>query len=55
MKEYIAVFRYNGEIINLEFASNANSREKLIAAAKSWICDYIGPNAIYQFINVFPK
>ena len=55
MKEYIVVFRYNGELINLEFASNANSQEKLIAAAKSWICDYIGPNAIYQFIKVFPK
>lgn len=55
MKEYIVVFRYNGELINLEFSSNVNSQEKLINAAKSWICDYLGPNAIYQFIKVVPK
>lgn len=55
MKEYIVVFRYDGELINLELASNANSQEKLIDAAKRWICDYLGPNAIYQFIKVVPK
>ena len=28
MKEYIAIFEYNGEIQNLEFVSNSNSQEK---------------------------
>lgn len=55
MKEYIAVFRYNGEIMNLEFSSKSISQESLIAAAKQWICDYLGPGAIYQFIQVIPK
>ena len=27
MKEYIAIFEYNGEIQNLEFVSNSNSQE----------------------------
>lgn len=55
MKEYIAIFRYDGEIMNLEFVSNTNSREKLIVDAKMWICDYLGTNKIYQFIDVVPK
>ena len=35
MKEYIAIFEYNGEIQNLEFVSNSNSQEKLNSGSKN--------------------
>lgn len=36
MKEYIAIFEYNGEIQNLEFVSNSNSQEKQKQSNHLW-------------------
>lgn len=58
MKEYIAIFEYNGEILNIEFASNSKSQERLIHEAKLYINDYLQTNygtVMYHFINVIPK
>lgn len=41
MKEYIAIFEYNGEIQNLEFVSNSNSQEKLNSEARMYVNDYL--------------
>ena len=41
MKEYIAIFEYNGEIQNLEFVSNSNSQEKLNSEARMYVLSLI--------------
>lgn len=58
MKGYIAIFEFNGEILNIEFVSNSKSQERLIHEAKLYINDYLLTNygiVMYHFINVIPK
>ena len=58
MKEYIAIFEYNGEIRNLEFVSNSNSQEKLNSEARMYVNDYLLTKygtVTYHFIRVIPK
>lgn len=58
MKEYIAIFEYNGEIQNLEFVSNSNSQEKLNSEARMYVNDYLLTKygtVTYHFIRVIPK
>lgn len=58
MKEYIAIFEFNGERQYLEFTSNSNSPKKLIDEAKMYVNDYLQTNygiVIYHFIEVISK
>lgn len=58
MKEYIAIFEFNGERQCLEFTSNSSTQESLIYEAKMYVNDYIKTNygvVIYHFIKVIPK
>ena len=58
MKEYIAIFEYNGEIQNLEFVSNSNIQEKLNSEARMYVNAYLLTKygtVTYHFIRVIPK
>lgn len=54
MKEYIAIFEYNGEIQNLEFVSNSNSQEKLNSEARMYVNE-LSSNKIWNCYISFYK
>lgn len=58
MKEYIAIFEFNGERQYLEFTSNSCSQESLVYEARTYVNDYLLTNygiVTYHFIEVIPK